>query len=79
MILKYKVPEQYKKIFNNKKVIYCKIISEVENLKPKIYKVKMINFMNLSNIFNEKHLKKLNIIDKIKVFYIKRRDTNEKI
>lgn len=77
MLYKYIVPEHYRKKYN-KKVIYCEVIRSLENLKPKIYLVKMINVYNLSNIFNEKDLKKLNIIDKIKVIYIKRRNTNEK-
>lgn len=78
MVYKYIVPDDYKKMYNNKKVIYCKIINQVENLEPKIYLVRMINFMNLSNIFNEKHLKKLNLLDRIKILFIKRRNTNEK-
>jgi len=79
MLYKYIVPEDYKKIYNNKKVIYCETVKQVENLEPKIYMVKMINFMNLSNIFNEKHLKKLNLLDRIKILFIKRRNTNEKV
>lgn len=78
MIYKYIVPQHYKKIFENKKIIYCEITQTLENIKPKVHLVKMINFMNLSNTFSEKDLIKLNIFDKIKVFFIKRRITNEK-
>ena len=79
MIYKYKVPKHYRHIYNNKKILYCEVKQELDKIKPKIYLVKMINFMNVSNIFNEKQLKRLNLLDKIKVFYIKRRNTNEKI
>ena len=70
MILKYKVPKEERFRFNNKKVIYCKIMQM-----QKIYtlngicicKVKMLNLDNASNIFVSTDLKKLNLIDKIKV------------
>lgn len=79
MLYKYIVPEHYKKMFSNKKIIYCEVINTVEDIQPKVHLVKMINFMNASNIFSEKDLQKLNILDKVKIFFIKRRNTNEKV
>lgn len=79
MLYKYIVPEHYKKMFDNKKIIYCEVINTVEDIQPKVYLVKMINFMNASNIFSEKDLQELNILDKVKIFFIKRRNTNEKV
>ena len=79
MIYKYLVPEHYKKMYNNKEVIYCKVIKKIDGIEPKIYLVKMINLMGVYNIFNRKSLKKLSLLDIIKVIFLKRRDTNEKV
>lgn len=74
MILKYKVPPQYYTMFNNKNVIYCKILNKTEALSQKVYLVRMINHNNLTNVFAEKELKKLNLIDKIKLIFIKNKE-----
>ena len=70
MILKYKVPKAERFRFDNKKTIYCKI-EQMQKLYTLneicIYKVKMLNLDNASNIFVNTDLKKLNLIDKIKV------------
>lgn len=74
MILKYKVPPQYYTMFNNKNVIYCEVLNKTEALNQKVYLVKMINHNNLTNVFAEKELKKLNLIDKIKLIFIKNKE-----
>lgn len=79
MLYKYIVLKDYKKMYNNKKIIYCEVINTIEDIQPKVHLVKMVNFRNASNIFSEKDLQELNILDKIKIFFIKRRNTNEKI
>lgn len=67
MILKYKVPKPYGNVFEGKKVIYCKVQKSIVVDNKKVYLVKMINFKNMSNVFAANELKKLNIIDRIKV------------
>lgn len=73
VVLKYKVPKKHRKaIYDNKKTIYCEIVQtqEIENTNIVIYKVKMLNFKNYSNIFSSTELAKLNILDKIKLHFI---------
>lgn len=74
MILKYKVPPQYYTMFNNKNVIYCEVLSTTKALNKKVYLVRMLNHNNLTNVFAEKELKKLNLIDKIKLSFIKNKE-----
>lgn len=74
MILKYKVPPQYYTMFNNKNIIYCEVLNKTEALNQKVYLVRMLNFRNISNVFAEKELKKLNLIDKIKLIFIKNKE-----
>ena len=74
MILKYKVPKHYLKSYNNKKIIYCNIIKTTETINKKVYLVKMINLYNVSNIFGEDELKELNLLDKIKLLFIKKEE-----
>lgn len=74
MILKYKVPPQYYTMFNNKNVIYCKVLNKTEALNQKVYLVRMLNYYDLTNVFAEKELKKLNLIDKIKLSFIKNKE-----
>lgn len=74
MILKYKVPPPYLEMFNNKHTIYCKIISTTKALNKKVYLVKMINYMNLTNVFAECELQRLNLIDRIKLIKIRRKN-----
>lgn len=71
MILKYKVPKHYLKNYENKKIIYCKIINTTELNTKKVYLVKMLNFYNISNLFGNYELEKLNLLDKIKLKLIK--------
>lgn len=74
MVLKYNVPSRFRNIYNNQKTIYCEI-QQSEELKADdylvMYKVKMLNCNGFSNIFLNRDLKKLNIIDKIKLIFIK--------
>ena len=72
MILKYRVPKYYLKSYDNKKVIYCKIVKTTETINKKVYLAKMINLYNVSNIFVEDELKELNLLDKIKLLFIKK-------
>lgn len=70
MILKYKVPKKYKKIYGTTKTIYCKVLNVTEipitkKKSKKIYAVEMLNFRGRSNILNEDELKDINFIDKI--------------
>lgn len=74
MILKYKVPPQYYTMFNNKNIIYCKVLSTTKALNKKVYLVRMINYNDLTNVFVEKELKKLNLIDIIKLIFIKNKE-----
>lgn len=74
MILKYKVPPQYYTMFNDQNIIYCKVLNKTEALNKKVYLVRMINHNNLTNVFAEKELKKLNLIDKIKLSFIKNKE-----
>lgn len=73
MVLKYKVPPPYYEMFENKKAIYCKVISITEAVGKKVYLVKMINLRNITNVFADNELTKLNIIDKIKLLKIWRK------
>lgn len=70
MILKYKVPKEYrKKVYDNKKIIYCEIEQslKLKDCEQEVYKIKMLNYNNFSNIFSKNELQKLNILDKIKI------------
>ena len=70
MILKYIVPKQYrKKVYDNKRVIYCEILQKIElkDCEQEVYKIRMLNYNNFSNIFSKDELQKLNILDRIKV------------
>jgi hypothetical protein len=49
-------------------------LSTTKALNKKVYLVKMINHNNLTNVFAEKELKKLNLIDKIKLIFIKNKE-----
>ena len=72
MLLKYKVPKHYLQNYENKKIIYCKIINTTELNTKKVYLVKMINFYNISNLFGNYELEKLNLLDRIKLLFIKK-------
>lgn len=74
MILKYKVPPQYYTMSNDQNIIYCKVLSTTKALNKKVYLVRMLNHNNLTNVFAEKELKKLNLIDKIKLSFIKNKE-----
>lgn len=74
MILKYKVPPQYYTMFNNKNVIYCEVLNKTEALNQKVYLVRMLNHNNLTNVFAENELKRLNIIDRIELIKIRRKN-----
>lgn len=71
MILKYKVPPPYITMFSGKKTIYCKVISKTEAVGKKVYLVKMINYQNLTNVFGDEELSKLNLLDRIKILWHK--------
>lgn len=72
MILKYIVPKKERFRYHNKKIIYCEVEQEQKMVTcNKIcYKVRMLNHYNLSNIFLNSDLKKLNILDKLKLIFI---------
>ena len=66
MILKYKVPKAERKMYRNKKVLYCKISRSIPLVNKKIcYLVRIINIDNVTAIFTSDTLKKLNFIEKI--------------
>ena len=70
MILKYKVPENQRFRYNDKKIIYCEIQQEID-LKmsnKKVYLVSMINDRNRTSIFTSKELKRLNLFEKLKLW-----------
>lgn len=76
MILKYKVPKHYLKNYENKKYIYCEIKQTTEAVNKKVYLVKMLNFYNIANVFGDYELEKLNLLDKIKLLFIKKESKN---
>lgn len=69
MILKYIVPIKYSKIYDNKKVVYCKILRKSEVSDRKVYLVDMLN-VGRSNVFADDELQKLNLWDKIKAKFM---------
>ena len=71
MLLKYKVPYNYKRIYDYKKVIYCRVLKQVKTDNDTLYLVRMINHKNRSNVFSSKELKKLNLFDYIKAKFMK--------
>ena len=76
MIYKYIVPKHERKRYVGKKVIYCEVIDKIllaNEYKDYVYKVKILNNNNRISVFNSNEVKKLNVIDKIKVFFIKER------
>ena len=72
MIFKYKVPKKERFRYGNKKIIYCEVEQEQKMVicNKICYKVRMLNYKNLSNIFLNSDLKNLNILDKIKLVFI---------
>lgn len=74
MILKYKVPKPYGNVFEGKKVIYCKVQKSIVADNKKVYLVRIINFRNMSNVFAENELKRLNLIDRIRLLFIKKEE-----
>lgn len=69
MILKYKVPKAERKMYRNKKVLYCEILQTIKlnTVKSKdrfCYLVKILNF-NVTAIFTSDDLKKLNFFERI--------------
>ena len=73
MILKYKVPKAERKIYRNKKVLYCEILqtiklNTVESKDRFCYLVKILNFnvtAIFTAIFTSDDLKKLNFFERI--------------
>ena len=83
MIVKYKVPKTEKKMYRNKKVLYCKILRSMPLTNKKIcYLVKIINLNSSTGIFTSDDLKKLNFFEsflfKNNVIYNKRENKCEK-
>lgn len=74
MILKYKVPENQRFRYNNKEIIYCEVKRQLDlkMCKKKIYLVTMLNNERLTSIFSSKELKRLNILDRIKLWKMKK-------
>lgn len=68
MILKYKVPEQFKNYFKTN-TLYCKIKNTINGDEkfPTIYLVEMLNFKNKTNTFSKNELQKCNLLDRIKL------------
>lgn len=73
MILKYKVPQQFRKIFAGKKVIYCKILNSTGPYDKRIHLVDMLNCNHKTNVFAEDELKELNLFDRIKILKYRRK------
>lgn len=88
MILKYKVPKAERKIYRNKKVLYCEILQTIKlnTIEPKnkfCYLVKILNYkVNVTAIFTSDDLKKINFFEsflfKNNVIYNKRENKCEK-
>lgn len=68
MILKYIVPNQYKRMFGYKDKIYCKVIKtiSIKTERKKVYLVRLLE-ENKTWVFSSDELKKLNIIEKLKL------------
>lgn len=68
MILKYIVPKKERKFYKNKKIVYCKILQEINMSNGMIlYNTEMLNLGKRTNIFLNVYLKKLNLFDRIKL------------
>ena len=72
MILKYKVPKQYLPMFQDKKVIYCKVLKKIDADNKKVYLVRMLNHRKRTNVFADDELIKINLIDRIKLLFIRK-------
>lgn len=72
MYFKYKVPKNQRFMYRNKKTIYCEVARTIEGDDMKIYLVKMLNCCNAYNIFFDKRLQKPNLLDRIRIFFIKK-------
>ena len=73
MMLKYIVPDEFKKLFNND-ILYCKVLNDFEINNKQVYLVKMINYKNRTNVFAEDELQKCNLLDRIKILKYRRID-----
>ena len=61
MILKYKVPKAERKMYRNKKVLYCQISRSIPLVNKKIcYLVRIINIDNVTAIFTKIVLRRKN-------------------
>lgn len=72
MMFKYIVPDKFKKIYMDD-IIYCKVLNTTEVNNIRVHLVKMLN-NNQSNVFAENELKRLNLIDRIKVLKYRRKN-----
>ena len=72
MIVKYKVPEDEKKRYDNKKILYCKVLQEQPMFYSDLicYLVKILNIKDRSALFLSKEMQKLNLLDRIKLLFI---------
>lgn len=68
MIYKYEVPRKEKKKYNNKEVVYCKVL-DATNMGNAIVllKVEKLNLKKERDYFLNTELKKLNLLDRLKV------------
>lgn len=74
--IKYIVPKHRKSFFDGKKVLYGRIIQE-HTLKGantiKIYKVSYINYYHDFDVLDATEVEKINLLDKIKIFFMERK------
>ena len=68
MIYKYEVPRKEKKKYNNKEVVYCKVLEGISMGNGIVLlKVKKLNLQKERDYFLNTELKKLNLLDRLKV------------
>lgn len=74
MILKYRVPLQEKSRYGNKNILYCEVLDKINlvtNETKCVYKVKLLNNFSRIGIFSCDELKKINLIDRLIIFFKK--------
>lgn len=77
MILKYRTPKEYERIFNSE-TVYCKILDRISVDDEEIYLVKQLNNGKRTFIFNENELRHLNIFDWIRLLKFRRNKNGSK-
>ena len=72
MYIKYQVPRYRRSYFEGKKVLYGKVIQKnyLKYANLILYKVQYINYYNYIDVVDVKEVDNINLIDRIKIFFI---------